>query len=418
VVVVYFKEATTMRVYMRRFSLLLLAVVAFSPARVVAQLNSANPSPFPVPAGLESSVEFWKKIFAEYSLAQLVYFDPLDPSKIYEAVDVGQDSRSNEYINGERTRIAAANNVDIDRVKAQRGVKERTAAGIKRSGRYIAQIQQIFRDRGLPPELTYLPIVESSYDNGARSSVGALGIWQFMPRTGRQYMRVNAAIDERRDPFESSRAAASYLKQAYDSLGSWPLAITSYNYGPAGIARAVSEIGSDNLVDLIQRYQHPYWGFAPKHFYAEFLAAVEVGGNYDRYFPGLELESAAPVQEMELTANTSVASLIKTTGLSRDQLLSWNPALSPSMGIAPAGYRVKLPTDRNSEPPLAVAQVQPTIRHPAAQAQVVRHRVRPGETLFQIARRYGASVQRILQANGLRQARFVRAGTTLVIPQV
>jgi membrane-bound lytic murein transglycosylase D len=407
-----------MRVHMRLFSLLLLSVVAFSPARVGAQRNPSNPSPFPVPAGIESSVEFWKKIFTEYSLAQLIYFDPQDPGKIYEVVDVGQDSRSNDYINSERARIAAANNVDIDRVKAQRGVKERTAAGIKRSGRYIAQIQQIFRDRGLPAELTYLPIVESSYDNSARSSVGAIGIWQFMPATGRQYMRVNAAIDERRDPFESSRAAASYLKQAYDYLGSWPLAITSYNYGPAGMARAVSEVGSNNLVDLIQRYQHPYWGFAPKHFYAEFLAAVEIGGNYDQYFPGLELEPAAPVQEVELTANTSVASLIKTTGLSRDELLSWNPALSPSMSIAPAGYRVKLPSDRSSEPPLAVAQAQPSIRQPAAQAQVVRHRVKPGETIFQIARRYGASVQRILQANGLRQARFVRAGTTLVIPQV
>jgi membrane-bound lytic murein transglycosylase D len=231
-------------------------------------------------------------------------------------------------------------------------------------------------------------------------------------------MRVNAAIDERRDPFESSRAAASYLKQAYDYLGSWPLAITSYNYGPAGMARAVSEVGSNNLVDLIERYQHPYWGFAPKHFYAEFLAAVEIGGNYDRYFPGLELEPAAPVQEVELTANTSVASLVKTTGLSRDELLSWNPALSPSMSIAPAGYRMKLPSDRSSAPPLAVVQAQPTTRQPAAQAQVVHHRVKPGETIFQIARRYGASVQRILQANGLRQARLVRAGTTLVIPQV
>ncbi|MSP37012.1 MAG: LysM peptidoglycan-binding domain-containing protein [Deltaproteobacteria bacterium] len=406
-----------MGAHMRRFSLLLICVLAFAPAQVGAQINSSSQYSFPIPAGLESSIEFWKKIFTEYSLAQLIYFDPQDPSKIYEANDVGPDSRSNEYINGERARIAAANNVDIERVKAQRGVKERTAAGIKRSGRYIAQIQQIFRERGLPAELTYLPIVESSYDNSARSSVGALGIWQFMPATGRQYMRVNAAIDERRDPYDASRAAAAYLKQAYDFLGSWPLAITSYNYGPAGIARAVREVGSNNLVDLIQRYQHPYFGFAPKHFYAEFLAAVEIGSKYDQYFPGLKLEPAAPVQEIQLSANTSVASLIKTSGLSRDELLSWNPALSPAMSIAPAGYRVKLPQDRSSEPPVAVVQAQPTTRQPAVQTQVVHHRVKPGETIFQIARRYNASVQRILQANGLRQARFVRAGALLVIPQ-
>ena len=400
---------------------LLLSVVSLA-ADAKAQSNQPNPSPFPVPAGLESSVEFWKKVFSEYSLAQLIYFDPLDPSRIYEVVDVGEDSRSNEYINGERSRIAAANDVDIERVRAQRGVKERTAAGIKRSGRYIAQMQQVFRDRDLPMELSFLPIVESSYDIYARSSVGALGVWQFMPATGRQYMRVTRDIDERRDPLESSRAAAAYLKQAYEYLGSWPLAITSYNYGQAGMARAVAEVGSNNLVDLIQRYNHQYWGFAPKHFYAEFVAAVEIGMNLERYFPGLELDRAAPIREQELTANTSIASLLDSTGLSRDELLGWNPALTPMTRIVPAGYRVKLPSDRAMEPLVTVVQVQQVTRQPQpkaqakAQPQVVHHQVKRGETLFLIARRYGATVQRILQVNGLRHAHLVRVGTTLRIP--
>jgi membrane-bound lytic murein transglycosylase D len=402
------------------FSLLLSVVALAADAR--AQSNQPNQSPFPVPAGLESSIEFWKKIFSEYSLAQLIYFDPLDPSRIYEVVDVGEDSRSNDYINGERSRIAAANGVDLERVRAQRGVKERTAAGIKRSGRYIAQIQKIFRDRDLPTELSFLPIVESSYDIYARSSVGALGVWQFMPATGREYMRVTRDIDERRDPLESSRAAAAYLKQAYEYLGSWPLAITSYNYGQAGMARAVAEVGSNNLVDLIQRYNHQYWGFAPKHFYAEFLAAVEIGTNLERYFPGLELDRAAPMREQELTTNMSIASLLDSTGLSRDELFGWNPALTPTTRIVPAGYRVKLPSDPTHEPLVTLVQVQQVTRQPQAkvqpkpQPQVVHHQVKRGETLFLIARRYGASVQRILQANGLRHARLVRVGSTLRIP--
>src|SRR5262245_13479930 len=219
-----------------------LSFLAWLPLELNAQSKPSSESPFPLVAGLEAPVEFWKKVFSEFSLAQLIYFDPLDMSRIYEVVEVGEGNRSNEYINAERARIAAANEVDIERVKAQRGVKERTAAGLKRSGRYIAQIQQIFRERGMPPELSYLPMVESSYDIYARSSVGALGIWQFMPRTGREYMRVTALLDERRDPIESSRAAASYLKQAYETLGSWPLAITSYNYGQGGMARAVAKV--------------------------------------------------------------------------------------------------------------------------------------------------------------------------------
>jgi len=399
---------------------MVFGLVAFLPQSISAQQSSTSQSPFPMPAGLESTVEFWKKVFSEYSLTQLIYFDALDMSKVYEVVDVGEDSRSNDYIDSERARVAAANNVDIDvirRVRAQRGVKERTAAGLKRSGRYIAQIQQIFRDRGLPAELTYLPIVESSYDIYARSSVGATGIWQFMTSTGRQYMRIAGSIDERRDPLESSRAAASYLKQAYEYLGSWPLAITSYNYGQAGMARAVSDVGSNNLVDLISNYNHPYWGFAPKNFYAEFLAAVEVGSNLERYFPGLELETAVPLKEMELTAHTSLTALTNSTGLSQRELLGWNPALAQGIKMVPAGYRVKLPSDRTVEPLVTVAQVQQQAA-PAPKLQMVHHKVKRGETLFQIARRYGASVQNILQANGMRQTNVVRAGMTLVIPKV
>ena len=79
-------------------------------------------------------------------------------------------------------------------------------------------------------------------------------------------MRVDRSIDERRDPIESTRAAALFLQQAYDTLGSWPLAITAYNFGPGGMTRAVTAIESDNLVELIGQYNHPYWGFAPKNF--------------------------------------------------------------------------------------------------------------------------------------------------------
>jgi peptidoglycan lytic transglycosylase D len=394
-------------------------LLALLPASLGAQ-EPTKPSSFVVPAGLETPVEFWKKVFSEFSLSQLIFFDPLDMSKIYEVIDVGEGSRSNAYIDGERARIAAANGVDIDRVRAQRGVKERTAEGIRRSGRYIDQIQQIFKDAGLPPELTYLPIVESSYDINARSSVGAVGIWQFMPRTGRQYMRVGTGIDERRDPFESSRAAAAYLKQAYESLGSWPLAITSYNYGPAGMARAVAEVGSDHLPDLIEKYNHPYWGFAPKHFYAEFLAAVEIGTNVNRYFPALILERPAEIKEVTVSGKTSLASLISSSGLKRDEFFGWNPALSPATRVVPAGYRMKLPVDKSVEPLVVeVANKREVEPQPKVQkVQLVHHRVKRGETLYDIARIYGASVERILQVNGIRKAHLLKVGTTLRIPKI
>jgi membrane-bound lytic murein transglycosylase D len=391
--------------------------LALSPGNTQAQSKPGTEDPFPLLAGLESSVEFWKKIFTEYSRSQLVYFDPRDMSRIYEVVDVGEDNRTDDYINGERQRIAAVNGVDIERIKAQRGIKERTAAGLKRSGRHIAQMQQIFRERGLPVELTYLPIVESSYDINARSTVGALGMWQFMRATGKQFMRVDRSIDERRDPIESTRAAASFLKQSYETLGTWPLAITAYNYGPGGMARAVKEIESDNLVELIREYRHPYWGFPPKNFYAEFLAAVEIGKDVNRYFPDLQLDPPAPIKEIELKSSVSVVTLAQNTGLTRDQLLGWNPALSTQTRLVPAGYRVKVPVDTKMTPLVEVAQ-SPAQTQPKEQPQVVRHQVKRGETLFQIARRYGASVDRILKMNGIGKSHRLQAGTTLLIPKL
>jgi membrane-bound lytic murein transglycosylase D len=273
-----------------------------------------------------------------------------------------------------------------------------------------------------------LPVVESSYDIGARSSVGAVGIWQFMPGTARSYMRVDGNIDERRDPLEATRAAASYLNQAYDLLGSWPLAITSYNLGQAGMARAAAEAGSNNLVDIIQRYNHPYFGFAPKQFYAEFLAAVEIGKNFSRYFPELQQDAPQTIKEIALENNTMVQNAIEASGMSRDDFLEWNPGIALHAQVLPAGYRVKLPEGRTMEPLVNIAQVNyfaPAIGRGQrarsggpGQSQVIHHRVRQGETLSQIASRYGANIRQILQANGLRHANLVRVGTTLRIPRI
>jgi membrane-bound lytic murein transglycosylase D len=399
---------------------MVLSWIAFLPVQARAQSvpTEDDNNPFPLLAGLEQPVEFWTKIFTEYSISQLVFFDPLEMSKIYEVLDVGEENRTNEYVNGERARIAAAHEVDIERVKAQRGVKERTAAGLKRSNRYIGQMQQIFRERGLPVELTYLPLIESSFNSNARSHAGALGMWQFMPATGRQYMQVNRAIDERRDPIESTRAAASFLKQAYESLGNWPLAITAYNFGPAGMARAVAEVGSDNLFDVIQKYNHPHFGYPPKNFYAEFLVAVDIGKNTERYFPGLDLDPPVAIKEVELSSKSSLAAVMKSTGLGRDEFLAWNPALVNAPKIIPAGYRVKMPVERQMAAIVEVREARETPARRQSQSSVVRHRVQRGETLMQIARRYGTSAERILRINGLRQANLLRVGSTLLVPRL
>jgi membrane-bound lytic murein transglycosylase D len=250
-------------------------------------------------------------------------------------------------------------------------------------------------------------------------------MWQFMRVTGREYMRVDRHVDERADPIASTRAAASYLGQAYRALGNWPLAITSYNYGKGGIARAVAEIGSDNLVDLINNYSHPYWGYAPKNFYAEFLAAVEIGKNYEQYFPGLQLDPPASFREIQVKRGSSIAQLARASGLTVDEFLAWNPAISRKAPTVPAGYQMKLPAGRNA--PLLIQASRAQEEKPAqrsvarpkepGKAQLVRHRVKRGETVAQIARRYGASVERIVEANRLHRANLLQVGALLLIPR-
>lgn len=402
-----------MRTSTRWYLSFFVCFVVLSPVHTLAQANPPSEVPFPLLPGLENAVGFWKRIFTEYSLSQLVFFDPLDMSKIYEVLDVGEESRTQKFIDGERARIAAANGVNPDRVKAQRGIKERFAAGLTRSGRYMEMIQQIFRERGLPVDLGYLPLIESSFDINARSFVGAMGMWQFMRVTAKEFrLRIDRAIDERKDPLESTRAAAALLGQNYQALGNWPLALTAYNYGAAGIARAVAEVGSDNLVELIHKYNHRYWGFAPKNFYAEFLAAVDIAKNLNQHFPGLEFHPSYPIQEVELKNRSSLAAVLNTTGLSQAQFFQWNPALSSQTKFVPAGYRVKVPADGKAE---TIVEVQ--LRQPAQQPNMVHHRVKPGETIAHIARRYGASVQRILQVNRIHRPHLVRVGTTLLIPR-
>jgi peptidoglycan lytic transglycosylase D len=408
-----FSQVVPMKRYTQWFLSVLLALVAFSPVTISAQQATEVEPPFPITSGLESAVDFWRKIFTEYSLSQLIFFDPLDMSKIYEVIEVGEANRPQSYIDGERVRIAATYGVDLERIQAQRGIKERMLAGLKRSGRYMHHIEKVFREKNLPVELGYLPLIESSFDISALSFAGAAGMWQFMRVTGKEYgLRIDRSIDERKDPFESTRAAAALLNQNYQTLGSWPLALTAYNYGAGGIARAVADRQSDNLVELIRDYNHPYWGFAPKNFYAEFLAAVDVAKNINQYFPGTELDAPLVVQEIELKKSVPLGVLAKNTRLTHRELLGWNPALSAQTRSIPVGYRVKVPLDSKTDPIIQVVQTRVQ-----EQPDVVRHRVKRGETLMQIARRYGASVDKIMQINGMRKSHLLQVGSTLLIPK-
>jgi nucleoid-associated protein YgaU len=136
----------------------------------------------------------------------------------------------------------------------------------------------------------------------------------------------------------------------------------------------------------------------------------------ERYFPGLERDTPVKIKEIEVRHGTSVVSLARSFKLKQDEFLGWNPALSGSTRVVPAGYLVKLPIDKSAEPLIVVTNNPDP--EPKARTRVVHHRVRRGDTLYDIAKRYGASVQRIVQVNGIRHSHSLRVGTTLRIPKI
>lgn len=307
-------------------------------------------------------------------------------------------------------------------VRSQTGIREKYGEAVRRSGRYLHAIEKIFvQDYGLPVELTRLPFIESSFDYQAYSSVGAAGIWQFMPLTGRKYMTVNRLIDERRDVLAASKGAARYLQSAYSALGNWPLAITSYNHGVAGVSRKVRQMGTSNLAKIIEDPNTRAFGFASSNFYPEFLAALEVYDHKHTYFPDIQLEAPRHFVEVSLPRATSVAHISKQLEIGMDELRSYNYAISETIwqgrSAIPAGYTLKLPASASSKvyalriPEARVVQVAP----PASSVYGgTVYRVRSGDTLSSIAKKFKITLSELKSINGL-SSNNLRIGQALQV---
>ncbi len=400
----------------RNLGLCLLAL-SFLPLNLVGAQDfqagksvARNGHPFPVPAGLNTAIEFWKQIFTRYRRSEIVFYDSKDQSKIYKVVNIGKSRRLRSLIRRERKRIANEHGLkSVRRVMAQRGVKERFISGLQQSQRYLDQMQEIFRKRELPVELAYLPLIESSFQLNARSRAGAVGIWQFMRRTGKRYLRITSTVDERKDPLESTRAAASLLEENFEMFNDWPLAITAYNHGRAGIQRAVMRVGSGDLTDLIKHDKSRRFGVASKNFYAEFVAAVEVALRDREYFPEIEYDLPRNFQELKLDQPIALSVLLRFAVVSRREFLSWNPALSRNIRLIPKWYRVKIPSEK--------IEIFAEAHQRVVNGPWVNHRVARGETLSHIAMAYRISIREIQSINGLSNINLITVGQQLKLPK-
>jgi membrane-bound lytic murein transglycosylase D len=282
-------------------------------------------------------------------------------------------------------------------------------------------MEHIFRQSGVPIELTRLPFVESSFNVKARSRVGASGIWQFMRYTGRRFMRINYAVDERNEPLRATEAAAKLFRMNYNMLNQWPLAVTGYNHGPAGVQRVVKKFNTDNIVELVDE-RHGRFGFASANFYACFLAALEVEKNANKYFSNQAFwDMPYETQKVQLTRNINKTLLLKWFQGNQEYAKEVNAHVQRSFWLGHAHLTskeyVRVPKDQYA----AVMEDLKSLPALSVTAQALTDEqfyvIAPGETLSEIASQLGVSANLLRELNGIDNPRRLRPGQKILIPK-
>ena len=309
-----------------------------------------------------------------------------------------------------------------DEIRFQLGQSDRFRAGLVRSGAWETHIAETLANLGLPAELAVLPHVESSFNPAAYSKVGAAGLWQFMRSTGRRYMRIDNAVDDRMDPFRATEAAAQLLAYNYRLLGTWPLALTAYNHGAEGVRRAKETLGTDDIVKIVRNYHGKTFGFASRNFYVSFLAALEIDRNPDKYFQGVERSGEARFQEVIVPGFVQMSSLQRALKIDQQKLRELNPALLRSVWDGqrhvPKAYHLRLPIDGEKwTNDMLAARLSPG-EFFAGQPEPRRYRVRRGDTVASVADQYGVTAEALARLNRMRTSGKLKVGRVINLPEV
>ncbi len=407
----------------------------------------------PRPPEIEPDIRFWTRVYTEVDTDGGFIHDDRFLDVVYRIMrfdeDASQRSRQNEVdaafesiratlrtlaggkrdnLTPEERRVLSLWPEDVgnqtlasaaDRIRWQRGQSNRFRAGLVRAGRWKPYIHEVLRQEGVPIELVALPHVESSFDPTAYSRAGAAGMWQFTRSTGLRYMRIDHIVDDRRDPFFSTVAAARLLRDNHEVLQDWALAITAYNHGQAGMRNAVRSTGTDRIEVILREYSGRLFGFASRNFYVAFLAAVDVDANAEEYFGPLNPDPEADTVVMNVPDFVTVSTLADAFDVSHDLLRNWNPALTSAVWsgekFVPSGFRLRVPANAVANAPGRMAGIPATLRYTAQRPDVL-HRVQRGETISGIATRYRVSQSALVEINNLRSRNFIREGQVLRLP--
>jgi membrane-bound lytic murein transglycosylase D len=290
--------------------------------------------------------------------------------------------------------------------------RELFLAAYARSGMYRPMIEETFREAGMPDQLGWLPVVESWFKVRAYSRARALGMWQFIASTGYRYgLERNWWIDERMDPEKSTRAAAAYLTSLHRLFGDWLTALAAYNCGESAVIRAInrqSEDYLDQFWDIYTRLPRETRRFVPR-----FLATLTILNDPEAY--GFDLPEPMPplvYDTIDLDRSTELASVDSLLGLASGTTERLNPELRRK-ATPDEPYTLKVPVGKA---PVLTARLDELPQWVAPASITTTYRVRRGDTLSGIAARHGTSVSTLMDLNNLRSAHRISQGQRLYVP--
>ena len=285
---------------------------------------------------------------------------------------------------------------------------------LSRSSRYMPLMKQLFKKAGLPEDLVYLALIESGFNLKAKSRAKAVGPWQFMKATGKRYgLRVDAWVDERRDPIRSTEAAANYLKDLYLMFESWYLAASAYNAGEYKVLRAIEETKTNN-----------YWRICEtkmlrretKDYVPKLIAAAIIAKNPTKYgFSEVDYQEPLQFDTVQISTPAKLKAIAQLIHVPEEDMLELNPSFSRSITPPTGGpYDLRVPPGTKVLLERTLASNAPEIKATDLPAQVT---VKSGETLKTIANRYKIALKSLAGFNNLSTKEEIKTGTTILLPK-
>lgn len=289
----------------------------------------------------------------------------------------------------------------------------------KRSGKYRPQIVAELEEAGLPTELSWLPLIESGYNVVALSPARALGLWQFIPSTGYKFgLKRDLHIDERMDSFKSTQAAIAYLKELHQMFGDWTTVLAAYNCGEGRVMRTIRNQNInylDDFWDLYDKLPAETARYVPR-----FLATLHIVKNPKKYgLDSIELDCPIEFETVEISKQLHLRDIARSINADESILKDLNPELRQGI-LPPESYTLKVPTGTGSILTASLDSIQ-VCSLPQTQAQrsiqeLKYHKIKSGESLSSIARKYNVSLEQIARANRIKSNKRIVAGQSIKIP--